>query len=61
MPEANMPPMNRKAEGVSCRPPEMARPLVQPPAMPAPYSRRIAPRNSASQRFQMAGPKFCFH
>ena len=35
MPEANMPAMNRKAAGASSMPPEMARPLVQPPAMPA--------------------------
>ena len=45
MPEANIPAMKRKAAGASSMPPEMARPLVQPPAMPAAYSRIIAPTN----------------
>ncbi len=38
MPEANIPAMKRKAAGASSMPPEMASPLVQPPAMPAAYS-----------------------
>ena len=61
MPEANIPAMNRKADGASSIPPEMAKPLVQPPAIPAAYSRIIAPTNASSQRFQTCGPKTLFH
>ena len=51
-----MPAMNRKAAGASSMPPEIARPLVQPPAMPAAYSRMMAPTKSNSQRFQFVVP-----
>ncbi len=61
MPEANIPAIKRKAAGTSNMPPEMANPLVQPPAMPAAYSSKMAPKKPKTQRFQVCGPKMRFH
>ena len=57
IPEANMPPMNRNAEGAKSIPPEIANPLVQPPAMLAPYCSRIAPMKPMRIRFHTFPPK----
>ena len=46
----NIPAIKRNAAGANSMPPEIASPLVQPPAMPAPYSRMIAPMKSNSHR-----------
>jgi len=51
IPETNIPAMNRKAAGTNNIPPEIASPLVQPPAMPAEYSRMMAPTKPNPQRF----------
>ena len=56
MPDANIPAMNRKADGARSIPPEIARPLVQPPAMPAAYSRMTAPTKANNHRFQVCEP-----
>src|SRR5512139_805958 len=61
MPEANMPPMKMNEAGASTTPPEIARPLVQPPAMPAAYSSSAAARNTMIQRLATLGPKISVH
>ncbi len=48
MPEAKKPPMNMKADGARSIPPEITKPLVQPPAMPAAYSMKMAPKNAST-------------
>ena len=51
-----MPAMKMNEAGASTTPPEIARPLVQPPAMPAAYSNSAAARNTMIQRFATLDP-----
>ena len=51
MPEANMPPMIGRRKVPVAGSPEMARPFVQPPAMPRRTPGEFAPRNSAQPAF----------
>ena len=61
MPEANIPAMKMNDAGASTTPPEIARPLVQPPAIPAAYSNSAAAKNTMSQRFTTLVPKISVH
>jgi hypothetical protein len=61
MPEINIEPIKRNADGARSIPPDIASPLVQPPAIPAPYSRMIPPINNNSHLFHSWGPKIVFH
>ena len=56
-----MPAIKRNAAGTSSMPPEIARPLVQPPAMPAPISSTIAPKKAMTQRLTRLLPKISVH
>ena len=56
-----MPAMKMNDAGASTTPPEIARPLVQPPAMPAAYSNSAAAKNTISQRLTTLVPKISVH
>ena len=61
MPEANNPMIKTNAPGANCKPPEIARPLVQPPAIAAPYSIKMPAKKATTQRLGQEGPKICYH
>ena len=56
-----MPAMKRNEAGASTTPPEIARPLVQPPAMPAAYSNNAAARKTMTQRLTTLLPNTLSH
>jgi hypothetical protein len=60
MPEMNIPAIKMKAAGARSIPPEIARPLVQPPARLAPYCRMTAPKKPITKRFRREAPKTFF-
>src|SRR3972149_7449819 len=61
IPDTNIPAMKRNAAGPRATPPDIASPLVQPPAIPAPYSSTIAPENASPHRTQRLSPKTFAH